>query len=329
VIPSETNTPAAFRVLIVAPVYRDWQSAATLCRELDDQCARIPEADVQVLLVDDGSPDGLLGWQSFRPRCLHSVMALFLRRNLGHQRAIAVGLCHAEANLRCDAVVVMDADGEDLPADVVRLIQLAMKRPFHVVFAERRKRLEGIGFRIGYFFYRALHRALVGVPVRVGNFSIVSFAALQRLVWMSELWNHYAGAVFKSKLPFDQVPANRGRRYHGGSHMNVTSLVSHGLAGIATFQDVAATRMLIVSILGIVLASIGLAAVVGVRLFTRAAIPGWATLTAGLLVVLLLQFAGTAFSLVFTMIANRTSRAFIPARDCSDFIDRCETMWQR
>jgi hypothetical protein len=320
--------PPAFRIVVVTPVYRDWDSATLLCRELDGCCSELPDAEVHILLVDDGSPDGLRGWEPFEPRNIRSLNVLFLRRNLGHQRAIVTGLCHTEATVPCDAVLVMDADGEDRPADAVRLMRSAMRGSPVIYFAERRRRFESLTFRIGYVVYRALHRALVGVPVRVGNFSIVPFSALRRLVWMSEMWNHYAGAIFKSKLPFEQLPTTRGTRYRGRSHMNLTELVTHGLAGIATFQDVAATRILILSVFGIVLVSMAMAVVVVIRLFTHAAVPGWATFTVGLLLVLLLQFAATSFSLVFTLIANRTNRPFIPARDYQCFVDRWETIWR-
>jgi polyisoprenyl-phosphate glycosyltransferase len=321
--------PAAFRIVVVTPVYRDWDSATLLCRELDGCCSQLADADVHILLVDDGSPDGLRGWEPFEPHNIRSLSVLFLRRNLGHQRAIVTGLCHTEANVPCDAVLVMDADGEDRPADAIRLMRSVMQASPVIVFAERRKRLENRTFRIGYVVYRGLHRALVGFPVRVGNFSIVPFAALRRLVWMSEMWNHYAGAIFKSKLSFELLPTNRGSRYRGRSHMNLTGLVTHGLAGIAVFQDVAAARILILSVVGIVLVSMAMVVVVAIRLFTQAAVAGWATYAVGLLLVLLLQFAATSFSLVFTLIANRTNRPFIPARDYQCFVDRWETMWRR
>src|SRR6476659_7883077 len=107
--PQENHMPATSpppcRILVVTPVYRDWDSATLLCRELDECCSRVA-ADVHILLVDDGSPDGLLGWEPFEPQSIRSLNVLFLRRNLGHQRAISIGLCYTEANLPCDAVLV-------------------------------------------------------------------------------------------------------------------------------------------------------------------------------------------------------------------------------
>lgn len=41
---------------------------------------------------------------------------LRLRRKLGHQRAIAVGLCHVAESVDANTITVMDGDGQDAPA---------------------------------------------------------------------------------------------------------------------------------------------------------------------------------------------------------------------
>ena len=98
-------------------------------------------------------------------------------------------------------------------------------------------------FRAFYLFYRLLHWLLTGRVVRVGNFSVLPASALSRLVVMSELWNHYAGAVFRSKLPYERIPTDRGVRLGGRSHMRLIDLVVHGISGIATLEKVAASAM--------------------------------------------------------------------------------------
>ena len=308
------------------PVYRDWPAASLLCRALDKECAHLSDMAVQTLLVEDGSPDGTAGWQPFSPQHLRSLDVLHLRRNLGHQRAIAVGLCHVQEHIPCDAVLIMDSDGEDRAEDVVPLIRQALTGSPRILFAERRKRLEGHVFQAGYGLYRFLHKVLTGIPVRVGNFSVVPASALRRLTCMPELWNHYTGAVFKSRLAFDTVPIDRGLRYAGNSHMNLVALVNHGLAGIASFHDAAATRILLTNVAGVVLLGGGLIAVGFTRLFTTVAIPQWATYGAGLLLILLVQLVGLSFSLVFTLITNRLNIQFLPARDYQFFVDRVESL---
>lgn len=323
------TTADLFRVVILMPVYGDWESASLVCRSLDEHLGRLPGVAARVLLVDDGSPDAEAGWDFFETRSLLQVDALRLRTNTGHQRAICAALCHIHEHMPSDAVLVMDADGEDSPEDAVRLIATMMENPCGVVFAERRKRFEGWTFRMGYWMFRVLHRFLTGTPVRVGNFSIVSFSVLKRLTCMPELWNHYAGAVFKSKVPFRCVPMNRGRRLRGQPRMNVASLVAHGLAGIATFQETVASRLLIANAVCLALLLISLATLIAIRLWTNLAIPDWATYTAGLIAILLAQVLAVSFSLAFFIISNRSRAFFVPVRDCAVFMDRLETLARR
>lgn len=318
-----------FRVVIVMPVYQDWESAFLVCRALDQGIARLAHVNVSILLVDDGSPDGVTDWIPFDSHSLLQIDILRLRRNMGHQRAICTGLCYVHGSMPCDAVVVMDADGEDRPEDAVRLIEDGITSETSVLFAERRRRFEGIVFRAGYSLFRLLHRFLTGIPVRVGNFSIISSAALNRLACMPELWNHYAGAVFKSKVRFECIPIDKGRRLRGRSRMNFASLVAHGLAGIASFQEIVATRILIANAVCLAVLLLSLAIVIGIRLFTDLAIPGWATYTVGVIVLLVSQILAVSFSLVFSLISNRSCTAFIPSRDCLAFVDRLDNLARR
>src|SRR5262249_29066545 len=149
---------------------------------------------MEILLVDDGSVqrcdrnDFQIGFSVVR-----AIRTLRLRRNLGHQRAIAIGLVHVQQSTSCDAVVVMDADGEDTPEGLAQLLSAYSEtRDAKAIFAERSRRSESVVFRLFYRLYKFLHRCLTGISVRVGNFSILPFPYLNTLVVMSELWNHYA-----------------------------------------------------------------------------------------------------------------------------------------
>ncbi|HTQ05956.1 MAG TPA: glycosyltransferase [Polyangiaceae bacterium] len=326
---TETETPP-LRLVVLMPVFDDFAAASLVCQALDHELSRVERLETTVLLLDDGSPAGLEGWTAFTPARLARIDVLRLRRNLGHQRAIAVGLCHVAAAAACDAVLVMDADGEDRPADVPRLIAELRGTPNAMIFAERRKRLEGVVFRLGYFAYRTLHRGLTGIAVRVGNFSLIPARALPRLTCMAELWNHYAGAALRSRWPQRRVPLDRGSRVHGRSRMGgLIPLVTHGIAGIATFHDVVATRILVASMGLMAFLGAAMLAVLAVRFGTSLAIPGWATYTLGLLLILSIQVTTFAFGLVLSLISTRPAATVVPCRDYGVFMGDIDSLWRR
>ena len=109
-------------VIILIPVFNDWESLRLLVPAIDRALAAAGRS-ARVLVVDDGStlePPGEFPEWEFR--AVERVDSLSLRRNLGHQRALAIGMAYVERRIHPDAVVVMDGDGEDAPEDVPRLL---------------------------------------------------------------------------------------------------------------------------------------------------------------------------------------------------------------
>ena len=53
-----------------------------------------------------------------------------------------MGLCMIKDEIPCDAVLVMDADGEDRAEDVIRLVNRFREQPDCIVFAGRQRRYE-------------------------------------------------------------------------------------------------------------------------------------------------------------------------------------------
>ncbi|MCO5167424.1 MAG: glycosyltransferase [Planctomycetes bacterium] len=314
------NEPTpTLRVLI--PTYEDWAAAAALLARLDAALAGEGwRADV--LVVDDGSVVAA-GPRLVppAPAALARLRVLRLRRNLGHQRAIAIGLAVLAEEVRAEEVraeeggaaplLVMDGDGEDDPADALTLLRrFAAEGGAKVVFAGRARRSEGLAFRAGYQAFKLVHRVLTGHRVRVGNFSVLPAGALGQLAVAAETWNHYAAAVYKLRLPREVVPVPRSARLAGASRMNLVDLVAHGLSAISVFGEVVGVRLLLAAGALTALAAGGLAA-------TAASPPPWPWLPAALALGLVLsaQAACTSAAFVLLVLSGRGGATFLPARD--------------
>ncbi len=322
------SAPGAGRIVILVPLFNDWEAADVLLDGLDSVFAERPEA-VDVLLVDDGSteppPDG---FAQRRFSALHSIDILRLRRNLGHQRAIAVGLVYVYENRACQAVIVMDSDGEDRPQDIPRLLDLFRQEGAScIAFAARSKRLERFPFRVLYHLYRVIHRLLTGDPVRVGNFSVVPFECLAKLVVVPEIWNHYAAAVIRSRIRFSTIPIPRGRRVAGRSKMNFIGLLLHGLSAFFVYVDIVGARLLVAIALALALETALIAAFVGVRVSASPNAVSLAAYLAALLGIILLQAIPIALILVFSVIGSRINAGFLPLRDCPYFVNGVERVF--
>src|ERR1700736_2292329 len=126
------------KYVILMPVFNDWGPCQKVIAELNNVFAKL-DVTIDILIVNDGSTIPInesFTKQNFQNLCRINVLKL--KRNLGHQRAISIGLTHIEANIPCEAVVVMDSDGEDKPTDVPKLLN-KYEQEFRekIVFAER------------------------------------------------------------------------------------------------------------------------------------------------------------------------------------------------
>lgn len=309
-------------------MFNDWEAAGLLLRDLDTAlagCSMSPE----VLLIDDGSTLAMpSGFARDRFSVLRSVDILHLRRNLGHQRAIAVGLVFVYQNIPCRAVVVMDADGEDRPADVAVLARsFESEGGRSIIFAARAKRLERFSFRFLYRVYRMLHRLITGLQVRVGNFSMIPYESLAKLVVVPEIWNHYAAAVVRSRILFRNIPIARGKRLTGSSKMNFIGLLLHGLSAFFVYGDIIGARLLVAIALALTLEAVLVATGIALYFTTSLSVLGVTAWLAGLLGIILLQAIPVALIIVFTVVGSRVNIGFLPIRDCPYFVSGVERVF--
>ena len=319
--PQETS----MNIVILIPVYNEWRSVDLLIPLLNDSLKDQPYT-FDILLIDDCSthPWGQ-GEEDVCPTNIQSIKALRLQRNLGHQRAIAIGLAYIYRTISCCGVVIMDGDGEDMPESLPALLStFNLSSDNEIVFAERTRRSEDLIFRVCYNAYRIVHKLLTGIRVRVGNFSVLPFEQVEKLVVSSELWNHYAAACFKLKLPKKLIPIPRGKRLDGKSKMNFVSLVLHGLSAISVFGEIVGVRILMASGVSIAFLFSLIGIVIFVRFGTSLSIPGWATYTLGLLLILTVQLMTISSGIVLHLLSRRESTVVLPILECEKYIDRID-----
>lgn len=305
-------------IAILIPVYNDWSSASVLLSHLDDIATRYVQwLNVDVHLINDFSTEKavILPTSSIR-----SVYLTQLVRNLGHQRAIATGLSFLASKYTYDKVIVMDSDGEDRPEDIPGLLHSSLQHPHSIIVAQRAQRSEGWVFGAYYYLYKFLFWLLTGKRIDFGNFCLIPFPLISSLTHNPGLWNHIAATVMQSKNPLVRYKTRRGVRYRGKSKMNFSSLITHGLSAISIFLDVVAVRVFItICVLGLfVLLAMGL--VVFLRLFTNTAIPGWATSTVGILIIIFVQLLTMSAVITFWVLNRRETKLILPARDVQCYV---------
>ncbi|MCP3960824.1 MAG: glycosyltransferase [bacterium] len=317
----DDRDPEPLSLVVLIPVFNDWQTARQLLAAIDRVLAA-QRIEVEILLVDDGSTISADAAFACPPiTAIRQVSVLELHRNLGHQRAIAVALSYIHDQLEDRAVLIMDGDGEDSPEDIPRLVaEFEKQRREKIIFAARERRSESFVFKFFYRIYQMLHHLLTGLRIRVGNFSIVPPRAVAQLVVSSEIWNHYAAAVFNSRIEHDSIPTHRAQRLGGKPTMDFTALVVHGLSALSVYSHTIGVRLLCA--VG-VLAAVSLLGLFAILATTLLAGVSWTGVVfAGALLVLLAQMFVASMIFVFIVLAGRQTATFIPARDYPVFVRR-------
>lgn len=302
------------KYIVVTPVYEDREASTKLFKEFAEHF----DNDLYIVAVDDGSVKQPLDISAIESAGVEGAI-IKLKRNVGHQRAIAIGLGHVSEVMNDNQVVItMDSDGEDTPQSIKVLIQQLSNNDVDVVVAQRKSRIETLKFKAFYVVYKFIFSLLSGRKISFGNFMAFKKKAVKRIVSMQDLGIHVAGTVLSSKLRISFCPLDRGARYAGQSKMNFVGLVLHGFKGLMVFAEDVLVR---VGIASAAIASLsvlsGLCAVI--LKVAGIATPGWFSVAIGILFLVFLQ-TGT-MTLMMLMLTGVVKNRGVEPEDYQTFVD--------
>lgn len=298
---------AVGKLWVFAPCYLDLRSFLEVRKRLlaiVDRDLRGRFTEVRMILIDDtGDQDPELRTTELPP----GIEVLSPPFNVGHQRALVYGLRRKLSEIANeDFVLTLDADGEDRPEDAARLLWPLFDDVTdvrRVAVAWRTRRTESPLFKVMYALYKIFFHTLTGRIIRSGNYAAYRGWTVLHVLPHPHFDLCYSSSLVSLNLKVTDVPCERGTRYAGKSRMNFQKLLLHGIRMLMPFLDRIAVRALVFFS---VLAGLGLVAALGVlcvKLFTDLALPGWATYT--LLLTLLLSVISLGqFVILITIVSQ-------------------------
>jgi glycosyltransferase involved in cell wall biosynthesis len=150
---------------VVVPVFDEAGCLQSFHAELVDSIAAL-ERSVEILYVDDGSSDGSTEMlQKFQLEHPDLVRVIVLRRNFRKSGALAAGFAHARGRLVC----TIDADGQDVPAEIGRLLALVEADGYDLAGGWRRARVDRPVKRWTSRWYNAATRTMTGLALNDFN----------------------------------------------------------------------------------------------------------------------------------------------------------------
>jgi len=232
--------PAKFLLAVVIPCFNEEEVIADTYYRIVGVLGS-QNFDLQIIFVDDGSKDRTGDILARIVAADRRVKLVTLSRNFGHQSAVSAGLMHSEG----DATVVIDADLQDPPDVVLRMID-RWRDGFDVVYGIRRKRKEARWKKILYMaFYRILRKvAEIDSPLDAGDFSLIDRRVLDEINKLPEKNRFFRG--LRAWVGFAQVGVEyeRAPRAAGVTKYPLIRLLKLAADGIFSFSTVPLTVVL-------------------------------------------------------------------------------------
>jgi glycosyltransferase involved in cell wall biosynthesis len=261
---------------IVVPCFNEEACLPTLHERLTRAAREAAGEDYEIVLVNDGSRDR--SWpimQELARRDPH-LIAVNLSRNHGHQLALTAGLDLSNG----DKVLIIDADLQDPPELLPRMLETMHREEADVVYGVRKSRRGETAFKraTAHGFYRLLSNATeVDIPLDAGDFRLISRRALEVLLAMPEQARFIRGMV--AWIGFKQVPIlyDRDERFAGETKYPIRKMLRFALDALTGFSS---APLKLASHAGLAL-SLGSVVIVLYILYGWAAgrsIPGWTSL---------------------------------------------------
>ena len=223
------------KFLFLIPVFDDWNSLSILLKKINSEVSLL-ENIFEILIVNDASnikPN--INFKLFDK--FSSIKIINLKKNIGSQSAIAIGLKYISSLDGIEKIIVMDADGEDDPTSLKEMIKCSIDFPENIITVNRTKRNTNFIFRIFYEIHYLFTYLIVGKKIRFGNYSLINFSNLKNLFNNQDLLIAYPSTIMKKfSKNIKPIFAERRKRYTDKSKMSFFQLILHSLRIITVFK---------------------------------------------------------------------------------------------
>lgn len=312
------------RLAIVIPCYNEQEALPiTLPRILAllDRMAAdgLVTADSYVLCSNDGSTDAT--WKVIESMHLADkrIKAINLAHNRGHQYALLAGLMSVMD--RCDCCVSIDADLQDDPEAIVRMVEL-FRQNKEIVFGVRSSRATDTFFKrtTAHAFYSFQRAMGLETVYDHADYRLLSNRALHLLSQYGESNMFLRGIIPQLGLETAVVTYERATRVAGESKYPLSKMLSLSIDGITSFS---ARPMRWIFLLGVGMLVLTLCVFVYVlvaRYFTNNVNPGWAS------IMLSIWFIGSLILIAIGIIGEYIGKIFVEVKARPRYAIR-DTLW--
>lgn len=206
------------KLTVLAPAHNEQGNLSEFVRRTEMALKKLAK-NYEIIIVDDGSTDG--SWERLRQLKVkfEALKAIRLRRRSGQTAALMEGFGLASG----DIIIVLDADLQQDPADIGKLIAPIVNNKADVVSGLRLKRQHSIVIKLIATAARRLNYWLLGIKLNDSAVSPNAYkkACLANLNLYGEMHRFLVPILVWRGYRVTEVPVKHYPRYTGISHYRV------------------------------------------------------------------------------------------------------------
>lgn len=246
------------KLTCVIPCFNEEQALNFFYDEMVKVSREIPDVEIEMLFVNDGSSDNTLEVIKKLKANDDRIKYISFSRNFGKEAAIFAGLSHASG----DYVAIMDADLQDPPHLLPEMIRCAEKESYDIVATKRsnRKNEPPIRSFFAKLFYKIVNRMCdADIVDGARDFQLLNRKVVKAIISMGE-YNRFSKGIFgwvgfkKKWIEYENI-----ERVAGKTKWSFFKLFKYAIEGIVAFST---TPLIWSSVIGLLFCFIAFALIV-------------------------------------------------------------------
>ncbi|MBT3983481.1 MAG: glycosyltransferase family 2 protein [Bacteriovoracaceae bacterium] len=297
-------------ITIGVPVFNEEEGIVEFLNQIESVVSDIKQTysnlSVGLQFINDGSWDQTEEiLKNYQSKNLDFIKIKSFSANFGHPAAISAIYDIFDA----DALILMDSDLQDEPKVLSSLIYKWLSGA-DCVRVVRGSRGEGWVFKLGAKIFYTFYEKLSGLKGNIGIFGLYDKKVVHALKSYPERMRYIPGLISTVGFKTDYIVSDRNSRFTSESKVGWIRLIRLAIVGALSFSHI---PIHLITSLGFIVSIISFLlciAVVGTKLFTDMAIPGWASFMTtqfffGGVIILCLGVIGQYVAIIHQEVKNR------------------------
>ena len=203
-----------------------------LLEQIDTQMKKTNKY-ADILVVDDCSKKKKIKIKKLSN--IRTIDIISLKKNLGSQKAICIGLKYLKKIKKKTIITVLDSDGEDDSSRIPAMIKTAEKNLDKVIVSSRIRRRENFIFKILYFIHKCITFVFTLNWISFGNYSSFQSSNIDKILKNNSSWLAFSATVTKN-CKIIRLYAERKKRFFGNSKLSFMGLINHSIRVNSVFM---------------------------------------------------------------------------------------------